>query len=89
MRTVYALFVGIDDYPGRPLRGCVNDVREAEGWLRRQDGLRAEIRALHDGRATRAAVLAGIEEHLGRGGPDTRAAVVLRARQRGPHRRSA
>ncbi|MER7056870.1 caspase family protein, partial [Streptomyces sp. NPDC000351] len=69
MRTLYALFVGIDDYPGRPLRGCVNDVREAEAWLRRQDHVASDIRRLHDGDATLAAVRTGIERHLGRSGP--------------------
>ncbi|MDT9698210.1 caspase family protein [Streptomyces sp. P17] len=72
MRTVYALFVGIDDYQGRArLRGCVNDVREAESWLRRQGGGPAPvIRTLHDGQASRAAVLTGIRDHLGHSGPD-------------------
>ncbi|MEU9653988.1 caspase family protein [Streptomyces sp. NPDC048110] len=69
MRTVYALFVGIDDYPGAPLRGCVNDVREAEAWLRRQGHVACDIRWLHDGDATLTAVRAGIERHLGRSGP--------------------
>ncbi|MET8567561.1 caspase family protein [Streptomyces sp. NPDC004783] len=69
MRTVYALFVGIDDYPGAPLSGCVNDVREAEAWLRRQGHVASDIRRLHDGDATLAAVRAGIERHLGRSGP--------------------
>lgn len=69
MRTVYALFVGIDDYPGRPLRGCVNDVRAAESWLGAQSST-TETRTLYDAQATRAAVLAGIRDHLGRGGPD-------------------
>ncbi|MFD4261474.1 caspase family protein [Streptomyces sp. NPDC058534] len=69
MRTLYALFVGIDDYPGAPLRGCVNDVREAEAWLRRQGHVASDIRRLHDGDATLAAVRAGIERHLGRSGP--------------------
>ncbi|MFF5496677.1 caspase family protein [Streptomyces aquilus] len=72
MRTVYALFVGIDDYPGRHrLRGCVNDAREAESWLRRQTGaLTPVFKALHDKEASRAAVLAGVERHLGQCGPD-------------------
>ncbi|QIJ65525.1 caspase family protein [Streptomyces sp. JB150] len=70
MRTVYALLVGIDDYPGARLRGCVNDVRAAQRWLRERSGLACGIRTLLDGEATRAAVLAGIEDHLGRGGPD-------------------
>ncbi|MFC9508445.1 caspase domain-containing protein [Streptomyces sp. NPDC057002] len=69
MRTVYALFVGIDDYPGAPLRGCVNDVRAAENWLRGRTGPEPRVQTLYDARATRAAVLAGLEEHLGRSGP--------------------
>lgn len=69
MRTVYALFVGIDDYPGAPLRGCVNDVREAEAWLRQQGHVASDIQRLHDGDATLVAVRAGIERHLGRSGP--------------------
>lgn len=72
MRTVYALFVGIDDYPGRHrLRGCVNDAREAERWLRRQTGaLTPVVKALHDKEASRAAVLAAVERHLGQCGRD-------------------
>ncbi|MFF7450288.1 MULTISPECIES: caspase family protein [unclassified Streptomyces] len=72
MRTVYALFVGIDDYPeGSRLRGCVNDARDAESWLRRQSGTFAPVvRTLHDRQASRAAVLDGIRRHLGRSGPD-------------------
>ncbi|MDT3396581.1 caspase family protein [Streptomyces sp. B1866] len=69
MRTVYALLVGINDYPERPLRGCVHDVEAARAWLLRQSGFRADVRVLTDAQATRAAVLAGIETHLGRGGP--------------------
>ncbi|MFE7133750.1 caspase domain-containing protein [Streptomyces sp. NPDC057638] len=68
MHTVYALFVGIDDYPGQPLRGCVNDVRAAEEWLGRT-GTPVRSRRLYDADATRAAVRAGIEEHLAQGGP--------------------
>ncbi|MET9390944.1 caspase family protein [Streptomyces sp. NPDC006624] len=70
MRTVHALFVGIDDYPGRPLRGCVNDVRAAESWLRSRSGTRSRIETLHDAQATRSALLGGIREHLGRSGPE-------------------
>ncbi|GGW50786.1 caspase family protein [Streptomyces caelestis] len=70
MRTVYALLVGIDDYPGRPLRGCVNDVRAAESRLRSLSGPATRIRTLYDAEATRAAVLAGLEEHLGQSGPE-------------------
>ncbi|WP_432151596.1 caspase family protein [Streptomyces sp. bgisy029] len=69
MGTLYALFVGIDDYPGAPLQGCVNDVREAEGRLRRRARGAADIRRLYDGAATLAAVRDGLERHLARGGP--------------------
>ncbi|MEV0039022.1 caspase family protein [Streptomyces sp. NPDC050804] len=69
MRTVYALLVGIDDYPRHPLNGCVNDVEAAEHWLRRQTGFVPEILRLRDERATKAAVTEGIRHHLGRSGP--------------------
>ncbi|MFD8012223.1 caspase family protein [Streptomyces sp. NPDC058955] len=69
MRTVHALLVGIDDYPGKPLSGCVNDVAAAEEWLRRQEGIRPEILPLRNAAATREAVLDGLRRHLGRTGP--------------------
>ncbi|WP_405388508.1 caspase family protein [Streptomyces sp. NBC_01102] len=69
MRTVYALLVGIDDYPDKPLAGCVNDVTEAERWLRQQDGPEPDIRPLRNKEATKAAVIDGIRTHLGRSGP--------------------
>ncbi|MBD0424521.1 caspase family protein [Streptomyces sp. TRM S81-3] len=71
MRTVYALFVGIDDYPKDDLRlrGCVGDVRAAERWLAGRRDLELRPRPLYDSDATRAAVLDGIAGHLGRGGP--------------------
>lgn len=70
MRTVYALFVGIDRYPvDRPLRGCVNDVEAAEDWLVRQPEVRPAIMRLRDAEATREAVADGIRGHLGGAGP--------------------
>ncbi|TXS52604.1 caspase domain-containing protein [Streptomyces sp. t39] len=69
MRTVYALFVGIDTYPESPLRGCVNDAEAAEDWLLRQPGVRADVRRLHNARATRSAMVQGIGTHLGSAGP--------------------
>ncbi|MFE2166928.1 caspase family protein [Streptomyces sp. NPDC059447] len=68
MRTVYALFVGIDDYPNRPLEGCVNDVAAAEDWLRQQGASNPEVLSLRNGDATKAAVVDGIRAHLGRSG---------------------
>ncbi|MFF8815436.1 caspase family protein [Streptomyces pactum] len=71
MRTVYALLVGIDDYPEDDLRlrGCVADVRAAERWLTGRPDLTVRARPLYDSDASRAAVLDGIRGHLGRGGP--------------------
>ncbi|MGW8990364.1 caspase family protein [Streptomyces zhihengii] len=69
MRTVYALFVGIDDYPVDPLKGCVNDVAAAEEWLRRQPGLQPDVLRLRNAEATRDALVAGIDRHLGSAGP--------------------
>ncbi|MEL5958491.1 caspase family protein [Streptomyces sp. CLV115] len=69
MGTVYALLVGIDDYPDKPLGGCVNDVTEAESWLRQHGGSGLRILPLRDRAATRAAVVDGIRGHLGRSGP--------------------
>ncbi|MGX1364730.1 hypothetical protein RKD19_000089 [Streptomyces canus] len=70
MRTVYALFVGIDAYPVSPLAGCVNDVVAAEQWLRRQPDVWPEVECLRDADATRSALRKGIEEHLGSSEPD-------------------
>ncbi|MFC9269255.1 caspase domain-containing protein [Streptomyces zhihengii] len=69
MRTVYALFVGIDTYPDSPLMGCVNDVAAAEDWLRRQPGLQPDVLRLRNAEATRDALVAGIDRHLGSAGP--------------------
>jgi hypothetical protein len=68
--AVYALIVGIDSYPAPlpPLFGAGNDALAAQRWLLGA-GVPAEgIRLLRDAAATRAAVLAGFEEHLGRAG---------------------
>ncbi|MEV5983508.1 hypothetical protein AB0L85_00560 [Streptomyces sp. NPDC052051] len=82
MRTVYALFVGIDDYPDRPPSGCLNDAREAQEWLRRQRHVAADIRRLADGQAPRAAVVAGIERHLAKSGRLPSAGTRPRGRAR-------
>ena len=66
--TVYALLVGIDAYPDRPLSGAVADVDAAREFLdRRAPG--AQVRELHDGSATRRAVVDGFRTHLASAGP--------------------
>ncbi|GAA3688440.1 hypothetical protein GCM10023081_27230 [Arthrobacter ginkgonis] len=65
--NIYALLVGIDAYqsPVPALRGCRNDI-DAFGELlaTRASEDTLHVRALLDGQATRAAVLAGFREHL-------------------------
>lgn len=56
-----AFLVGINSYPGAPLRGCVNDVVDMANFLVEQCGFKKEeIRLLTDDRATTA----GITERL-------------------------
>ena len=64
--AVYALLVGIDSYPAPvpPLFGARNDALAAERWLLGAGVPESGIRLLRDGAATRAAVIAGFEEHL-------------------------
>src|SRR5271169_3258607 len=66
--TVYALIVGVDDYPPPlpALRGCVADARAIEALLRdRVPAERLRILTLTDSAATRAAVVAAFQAHLG------------------------
>ena len=68
-RNVYALLVGIDDYPAPvpPLSGCRNDIEAIEGLLTARvsgSGHALHVRSLTDEEATRAAVIAGFREHL-------------------------
>ncbi|BEL06352.1 hypothetical protein Q0Z83_045430 [Actinoplanes sichuanensis] len=77
MSTIYALLVGVDRYaapdllvPG--LHGCVNDVVDVLAMLTTtlRDGVTLAPLTLHDERATRDAVVAGLRTHLGQAGPD-------------------
>lgn len=69
---LYALLVGINDYPERVgrLRGCVNDVKAWEEFLEQRVGDEGELEllALTDATATRAGIIAGFRSHLGRAG---------------------
>ncbi|MGW6059932.1 caspase family protein [Streptomyces sp. NPDC055189] len=72
MGTIYALLVGINDYPrhmATALTGCVNDTREAGRLLADRAGATADVRVLLDADATTAAVTDAIERHLGAAGP--------------------
>lgn len=69
---VYALFVGIDDYPAPVprLRGCVNDITTLRDVLRSRVGDRLQARMLVDAEVTRDVLSAAFAEHLGQAGPD-------------------
>ena len=75
IRTIYALFVGIDDYAGgvNSLKGCVNDV------TRLHDLLAARVSSgsdrfvpllLTNAQATRQGIIDAWRSHLGQAGPD-------------------
>ncbi|HEY9674791.1 MAG TPA: caspase family protein, partial [Waterburya sp.] len=68
-RNIYALLVGIDNYPPpvSPLKGSVNDVLAVAGYLRErvtQDGYNLHIQMLVERQATRQAIIDGFREHL-------------------------
>jgi hypothetical protein len=66
MPSLYALLVGIDDYPipGHKLDGCVNDATAFRGLLEtRYDGLHAL--SLLNEQATRSKVIDSFRKHLG------------------------
>ena len=72
-RTVYALLVGINDYPsgiGR-LRGCLNDVAHVSDYLRHTVGPEAlALQVLTDADATRNHIVQQFRQHLGRATAD-------------------
>ena len=79
MKTIYALLIGIDDYPPPipKLGGCVNDIREMRQYLeeRVDPGNREleqalKIKALADKEATRDAVIQAFKNHLGQAGAE-------------------
>lgn len=70
-RTVYALLVGINDYPAPvpKLRGCVNDIARVEAFLTTRLDPKAhalKLLKLTNQQATRQAVIDGFRQHLGR-----------------------
>jgi metacaspase-1 len=53
-----ALLVGINKYPGCPLKGCINDVTDMANFLKDKCGFQMnDIRLLTDARATKAAIV--------------------------------
>ena len=72
-----ALLVGINDYPGAPLRGCINDVKQMQDMLKRYFGFQDDgIKLVLDKTATADGIKAGLE-WLAQGGNDTDAVRVF------------
>lgn len=66
MAALYALLVGIDRYPTKPLEGCVNDLRAWESYLESLVGDEGTLRleTLADERATRERIIETFRSHL-------------------------
>ena len=71
MSKLYALLVGINDYPAptTKLGGCLNDLDNAHDYLTTQFADAAVV-VLKDGEATRANVIEQFRKHLGQAGSD-------------------
>ncbi|MGW8765648.1 caspase family protein [Streptomyces sp. NPDC055815] len=73
MGSIYALLVGIDDYPPEtapPLRGCLNDIAEARRLLEERGAGDVFVRTLLNDAATLGAVEDAVRGHLGRAGAE-------------------
>ncbi|WP_017315153.1 caspase family protein [Mastigocladopsis repens] len=74
-RNLYALLIGIDNYPhpNHRLHGCVNDITAIEEYLNERfdkQKYQLHLRTLKDDQATRAAIIDGFRSHLGQAGLD-------------------
>ena len=69
---LYALLVGIDEYPAasiQSLRGCVNDIEDVHLYLTESVRSQAHVRTLLNHEATCSAVIDGFRRHLCQAGP--------------------
>lgn len=69
MRNIYALLVGINDYPHpiSPLKGCINDIEAVADYLQQRvttPGAETHILKLTNQKATRQAIISGFQEFL-------------------------
>lgn len=74
-RNLYALLVGIDEYPKDRdrLQGCVNDIKAVEKYLHQylaSDNYQLQIKALFNKDATRDGIILGFREHLSQANSD-------------------
>lgn len=68
-RNLYALLVGIDEYPNpnQRLQGCVNDIKAVKEYLAQwsaSDNYQLHIQTLFDQEATREGIIQGFQTHL-------------------------
>ena len=91
--TLYALLVGIDDYPppAPPLHGCRNDIDALADYLGARTGVDLQLEMLFDGEATRDGVIAAFratsavpERATSRCSPTPGTAARSRRRRRSP-----
>lgn len=64
---LWALIIGINDYPSSPLYGCVPDAKAIQQYLESEPRFdtQGSILALHDKAATKANIAQAILDHLG------------------------
>lgn len=68
---IYALLVGIDEYPVRPLAQCVNDAKKMKTYLESlPEGVEVATKTILNKEATKAAIEVAIKDHLGKAGDD-------------------
>ena len=68
-RQIYALLVGINDYPTAPLNGCLKDIEQIEGYLgNHYDASRLQVKKLLDSEATYDGIISGFRTHLSKAG---------------------
>lgn len=67
---LYALLIGINDYPQAPLHGCIADVAAVETYLAAQPAWegKLQLKKLLDKEATKQAVADAVVGHLGQAG---------------------
>ncbi len=71
--SIYALLVGINGYPQKPLRGCLNDVRHLREYLQSRlggnpgssDSQQLHLETLTESEATRERIIERFRTHLG------------------------
>ena len=78
MATIYALLVGINNYPVKPLSGCINDIKAVEDYLQKMygnsPGITLKINRITDEdsiKPTRANIIAGFDHFKNAGENDT------------------